>query len=128
MSDPLRFIVRGAIFYGREPREPGTMVRIERGADLIQIHQLVESYPHVNRRGKSVELLTWSTYCTECGDMFEYRGRNLTKDLARRCKACKAANPYDPRGWADRPRNRYVRVDPAPAVDYDVDLDPASLF
>lgn len=124
-------VLRGAIFYGDETPRVGALVRIEREGDdglpyLVQMHYLAgtEQY-RSKRRDREVTLFCWETHCTECGDEMEYKSRNATKYLKRRCPICNEENPYDPRGWSTRKRNRYTRVDPEPEAD---EIDPLSLF
>lgn len=124
-------VLRGPVFYAGEPMLPGTMVRIERAGEngerqTIQVHYLVETEEYRSKRtDRCVTILHWESTCTECGDEIGYKARNATKYLKRRCPICNEENPYDPRGWSMRPRNRYVRVDPEPEAD---EIDPASLF
>lgn len=126
MDERPRRIVRGPVFYPAEPVTVGSQLRIDRGGEFYQLHTLVgveEGY--VAKSGKVSTLLKWETYCTECGGEIAYTVRNKTKDLQRRCKPCADETPYDPRGWSQRPRNQYIRIDPLPIED---DIDPASLF
>jgi hypothetical protein len=98
----------------------GTVVVVDRkdgcgGREEVQRYTLagVGGEEHPTDMGLSYKL-NWQTACTECGTTFEASTNNYTKNLPRRCKPCRRKNPYNACGWSSRPRNRYVRIDPAP--------------
>lgn len=141
-----RRTLMGVVFYPGEERRLGTLVELDRknaagGRDVIQVHELVAANATwIDKKGALQESLQWHTKCVECGEGMDYRASIWCKNLKRRCADCNHANPYDPKGWNKRPRNRFVRVDPHLEDDWttarymsergapDDEIDPASLF
>ena len=121
--------VTPVIYYRGETPEPGCVVVLDRKneageREVVQRFILLDyrDTPHKTDCGLAYRF-DWGTRCTECGEPFECTTNNYTKNLPRRCKPCRKAAPYDPRGWQGKPRNRFVRIDPEPE-----EIDPESLF
>lgn len=111
--------VRGAIFYRSAERMIGTKVLIHRKdadggePEFVQEHLLISMQDYARKKdGHKTTLFEWSSHCTDCGEVLTFTGRNMTKDLQRRCRQCREDRPYDPEGWRDRPRNIYTRILP----------------
>jgi hypothetical protein len=55
-----------------------------------QVYECLGSEPYVNRKGRTVELVTWQSRCLECGEVFTFRHQARGKfSPNRRCDAHK---------------------------------------
>lgn len=119
----MQTIIQRVIFYRGDVPERGAVVVLDQrrekhgdATDRIEVQRFLlldlAETPNADDAGLAWRL-QWETTCGECSTTFRCKTNNYTKSLPRRCSACRKRNPYNPDRWMDRPRNRFLRIDPA---------------